>query len=99
MPTPAMLDKYGITIDDWRAYSSIGTDASDEAIYAGRIDLNHNVLENYLAGRTFDWYDHSFREGFNQDYNISISGASDKRSEEHTSELQSLMRISYAAFC
>src|SRR3546814_3456565 len=26
-------------------------------------------------------------------------GASPKRSEEHTSELQSLMRISYAVFC
>src|SRR3546814_15005461 len=26
-------------------------------------------------------------------------GASGKRSEEHTSELQSLMRISYAVFC
>src|SRR3546814_7409705 len=27
------------------------------------------------------------------------SGALDERSEEHTSELQSLMRISYAVFC
>src|SRR3546814_9417750 len=26
-------------------------------------------------------------------------GAKDRRSEEHTSELQSLMRISYAVFC
>src|SRR3546814_5736227 len=26
-------------------------------------------------------------------------GAADSRSEEHTSELQSLMRISYAVFC
>src|SRR3546814_7781148 len=26
-------------------------------------------------------------------------GATDSRSEEHTSELQSLMRISYAVFC
>src|SRR3546814_6219547 len=26
-------------------------------------------------------------------------GSKDKRSEEHTSELQSLMRISYAVFC
>src|SRR3546814_2313842 len=30
---------------------------------------------------------------------ISGGGASDVRSEEHTSELQSLMRISYAVFC
>src|SRR3546814_1021559 len=28
-----------------------------------------------------------------------VIGASDERSEEHTSELQSLMRISYAVFC
>src|SRR3546814_3091899 len=28
-----------------------------------------------------------------------IRGGTDKRSEEHTSELQSLMRISYAVFC
>src|SRR3546814_2176501 len=27
------------------------------------------------------------------------NGLADKRSEEHTSELQSLMRISYAVFC
>src|SRR3546814_4467874 len=28
-----------------------------------------------------------------------VSGEEDPRSEEHTSELQSLMRISYAVFC
>src|SRR3546814_6725947 len=28
-----------------------------------------------------------------------IGGAVERRSEEHTSELQSLMRISYAVFC
>src|SRR3546814_8538859 len=30
---------------------------------------------------------------------LSIAVATMKRSEEHTSELQSLMRISYAVFC
>src|SRR3546814_4169046 len=30
---------------------------------------------------------------------ISVSREDAKRSEEHTSELQSLMRISYAVFC
>src|SRR3546814_7366603 len=29
----------------------------------------------------------------------ALAGVTDGRSEEHTSELQSLMRISYAAFC
>src|SRR3546814_2906769 len=30
---------------------------------------------------------------------VSLASAEDLRSEEHTSELQSLMRISYAVFC
>src|SRR3546814_7067252 len=30
---------------------------------------------------------------------VSMSGLGLRRSEEHTSELQSLMRISYAVFC
>src|SRR3546814_10837471 len=39
-----------------------------------------------------------------EDWNIYVAQASDgdnmaSRSEEHTSELQSLMRISYAVFC
>src|SRR3546814_7658402 len=35
-------------------------------------------------------------DGFSRTVHYEISGA---RSEEHTSELQSLMRISYAVFC
>src|SRR3546814_10166369 len=33
------------------------------------------------------------------DSTICADSARDRRSEEHTSELQSLMRISYAVFC
>src|SRR3546814_4006058 len=33
------------------------------------------------------------------DRNLAIAGRVLERSEEHTSELQSLMRISYAVFC
>src|SRR3546814_3590884 len=32
-------------------------------------------------------------------HNLEIGGGDGGRSEEHTSELQSLMRISYAVFC
>src|SRR5690606_9904691 len=77
-PTPEMFSKYGITEADWRAYSVNGENASNDEIYTRRIGLDHNVWANYLAGTPFDWYDHSFREGFNQDYNVSVSGASDK---------------------
>src|SRR3546814_9105449 len=34
-----------------------------------------------------------------EDFTPFINGVMENRSEEHTSELQSLMRISYAVFC
>src|SRR3546814_9000656 len=34
-----------------------------------------------------------------EESSVAVSAAEDMRSEEHTSELQSLMRISYAVFC
>src|SRR3546814_4985864 len=37
--------------------------------------------------------------GLRQTFEISAGRKDDRRSEEHTSELQSLMRISYAVFC
>src|SRR3546814_9496504 len=38
--------------------------------------------------------------GFNRDISLALVPAmAARRSEEHTSELQSLMRISYAVFC
>ena len=77
-PTPDVLSKYGITIDQWRAYSTNATGASDDQIWAQRLLLTGTTLTNYLAGKSFNWYDHSFRDGFNQDHNISVSGASDK---------------------
>lgn len=78
MPTDKMLNKYGITIDQWRAYSTNTSGASDDRIRAERLGLQFTTLENYLQRKSFDWYKHSFRTGVNQDYNLSVSGASDK---------------------
>ncbi|MFT4153110.1 SusC/RagA family TonB-linked outer membrane protein [Parafilimonas sp.] len=77
-PTTENLSKYGITIDEWRAYSTNTDDATDDEIWAERLGLQYTTLTNYLAGKTFDWYDHSFRTGLNQDYNLSVSGANDR---------------------
>lgn len=79
-PTAGMLAGYGISIDQWRAYTVNAPGISDDNIWANRILLQNTVLDNYLAGKTFDWYKHSFRTGTNQDYNLSVSGASDRMS-------------------
>ena len=51
-------------------------------LYASRLgwpaESTQLLLDNYVAGKTFDWWDHTFRTGINQDYNASVSGASER---------------------
>src|SRR3546814_521640 len=58
--------------------------AGEIATARGGLEGGESVLAQSLGPI---WRDHAMR------------GARDRRSEEHTSELQSLMRISYAVFC
>jgi len=67
-----------VSIDDWRGYTTNGSDDSDLSIWAQRLGFTGNVLQNFLAGKTVDWADLTFRTGLNQDYNASVSGASEK---------------------
>src|SRR3546814_8531696 len=58
----------------------------------------------YLIGSTMDWVEDDFAAGFvfnnpNAKGSCGCGESFTVRSEEHTSELQSLMRISYAVFC
>ena len=74
---PENLSKYGVDLDTWKGYTN-NMDYSDDEIWARRIKLSDLTLQNYLSGNTYNWYDKTFRTGFNQDYNVSISGASDR---------------------
>src|SRR6056297_4364518 len=62
------------------------------------------ILELSGAGinKAIDWVNlhHRFRFGRKQAADVAlVAGTQSVRSEEHTSELQSLRRISYAVFC
>ncbi len=52
---------------------------SYQSLYARRLEMNNSplVYQNFLAGKTYDWNNATFRNGLNQDYNASISGATD----------------------
>src|SRR3546814_7039168 len=56
------------------------------------IDLLNKLKESMEIVRTLDVY--ALRKAEERDFSLYK-----ERSEEHTSELQSLMRISYAVFC
>src|SRR3546814_4715227 len=77
-------------------------------IFAQRTEPAHR-LEHFLSGFRFG-FSTSLQPGFNQfpgqfvqsfsfSTGLCFESAAGLRSEEHTSELQSLMRISYAVFC
>src|SRR3546814_7366366 len=80
---------------------SFGRDAAPETFKSDtlwnyeagiRTQFFHNTLRVDLTGFLVDWKN---PQSLQQD----ASGLTVYRSEEHTSELQSLMRISYAVFC
>ncbi len=62
--------------------SGFGPSAGEsmQSLYARRLEMNNAklVFDNYLAGKTYDWYNSTFRTGFNQDYNANISGATER---------------------
>src|SRR3546814_10699072 len=66
-------------------FRSVGANGADGAQQGGgrKTDANGNVIG----------------KGREAAADNALASAEDDRSEEHTSELQSLMRISYAVFC
>jgi TonB-linked SusC/RagA family outer membrane protein len=78
---PNELGKYGISQAQWLAYqpTSATQGKSMAEVWGLRLGIQNGLLlNNFLAGKTHDWYDSTFRAGFNQDHNVNISGASDK---------------------
>src|SRR5690606_27652149 len=67
-----------VSLDSWRAYSTNDEGESDLSIWARRLGFTGNALDNFLNGKVTDWTDKTFRTGFDQDYNASVSGASDR---------------------
>src|SRR3546814_8934028 len=93
---PAHKDKntIGRAVDDWTSAISWGESVSDAIIQeAPTVCITAPRFEIRLAVHI------ARKRGMRIGDGVSTMAASGSRSEEHTSELQSLMRISYAVFC
>ncbi|WBL26489.1 SusC/RagA family TonB-linked outer membrane protein [Zunongwangia sp. HGR-M22] len=78
---PNRLSDYGITQNEWLAYQDISETEgrSLNEVWGRRLGIKEGVLlNNFIDGKTHDWYDSTFRTGINKDLNASISGAGDK---------------------
>src|SRR3546814_9855371 len=79
------------------AFAVVGNDAAVSlASLQGQLEINH--FEPIIASRLFDSIE-LLAKSPRIFADKCIAGIEADRSEEHTSELQSLMRKSYAVFC
>jgi len=69
----------GVTLEQWRSASS-NPDADDTREWLSRLNFYDIEIENYLAGKTVDWFDEVFRTGVRQKYDLSVSGGTDNLS-------------------
>ncbi|HZL09767.1 MAG TPA: SusC/RagA family TonB-linked outer membrane protein [Prolixibacteraceae bacterium] len=81
--TPSYYTNYdnlpaGVSLEQWRNYTTNADGESDQRIWARRINFHDELLNNFLAGKLVNWEDYIYRTGIQQDYNVSVSGASDK---------------------
>lgn len=67
-----------ISLEQWRAYDTNPENSSDLGIWGSRLGFRGNALQNFLNGKVVDWEDITFRSGLDQDYNLSVSGASER---------------------
>src|SRR3546814_2359003 len=59
----------------------------------------HRLVGRIVGADPADIFVHDLFEALKSVYRQDVAWRNGSRSEEHTSELQSLMRISYAVFC
>ncbi len=70
----------GISQETWKAYDGSSASTDLVSIWLNRIGFSDLEIENYKAGKTIDWEDYVYQTGITQDYNVSISGSSDRTS-------------------
>lgn len=60
-----------ITTDQWLAYD--GSSGDPVRVWLRRLNMQPNEIDNYVEGKSVDWYSKVFQTGFRQDHNVSVS--------------------------
>src|SRR3546814_10847918 len=96
MPPPSPKPSHGLKRSP-RAIQALATCRSTATRKAYNVQASPAARRQCGARATRDRRERQVRRW--QDQQSAFEGEEQPRSEEHTSELQSLMRISYAVFC
>lgn len=65
----------GVSLEQWRSASN-NPQADNTQEWLSRLRFFPIETENYLAGKTVDWYKEVIRTGLRQNYDVSIGGGS-----------------------
>lgn len=66
----------GVSLEEWRAYSA-NPDPNDTVEWLNRLLFTTPEVNNYMAGRTENWYDKVIQSGIRQNYDLSLSGGTE----------------------
>src|SRR3546814_7418898 len=92
-PRHSIFQHQSLSLPDWRSETSLPLRRADGTCHRRKPGTVSNPqAPDYARASTNPIYPQGYRAKH-------PSGSPKMRSEEHTSELQSLMRISYAVFC
>ncbi|GAL65449.1 TonB family protein [Jejuia pallidilutea] len=69
----------GVTLDQWRGYNN-NSNADDTLEWLNRLNFFDTEIENFVNGRTTNWYDKVTQSGIRQSADINVSGKKDKTS-------------------
>lgn len=83
-PVSQYDDYFSLTPDlqtQWLGLNNLSAGATDDEIRRARglnFGLEENELENYMNGIYYDWQDFLFHTGIRQDYDVSVSGRTER---------------------
>lgn len=61
-----------VSIDEWLGYD--GSKGNPVEVWLRRLNMQPVEIQNYMEGKSVDWYSDVFQTGLRQDYNLSVSG-------------------------
>ncbi|MFC4870707.1 SusC/RagA family TonB-linked outer membrane protein [Negadavirga shengliensis] len=64
-----------VSQEQWMAYD--GSSGDPVRVWLQRLNMQPVEIENYMNGRSVNWYDKVFQNGLRQDHTVSLSGRKD----------------------
>ncbi len=66
----------GVNLETWLGYDKSSGDPTK--VWLQRLGMQPLEVQNYIDGKSVDWYNRVYQQGIRQDHTVSLSGKTDK---------------------